>query len=381
MSCDNSWQEQKDVALIYEGNTDLPVKIYGDKYRLRQILLNLIGNAIKFTEKGNVVLTVMRVPSSVTDNGQRTNTKIRFQVEDTGIGISGEKLKEIFLPFHQASGRLSKAEGTGLGLAISQRLVRMMGGELHVESTPGQGSKFWFTADMPEIEWETESADKIEALKDIIGFKGPARKILIADDSEKNRMILKDMLSPPGFEIFEAVDGSDALDKAIEFQPDVILMDLTMPGLDSYEVAKQIRQIPLLKHVIIIAVSANLFGHTQRKSLAAGCDDFLAKPVQLNDLMKLLQIYLKLEWTYEYQEEQNPKTAHGPVIPPPKKEIAELYQFVITGDIRGLRKQSTKIELLNPDFAPFAAKISQLTDMYKFDEIQELIEPYLKLET
>lgn len=177
--------EQKGIALIYESNPDLPEKIYGDKYRLRQILLNLIGNAIKFTEKGTVVLSVMREPSAVTDSGQGTDTKIRFQVEDTGIGISDEKLKEIFLPFRQASGRLAKAEGTGLGLAISQRLVRMMEGELYVKSTPGQGSKFWFIADLPEAEWKTDPPDRIEVLKDIVGFKGSARKILIADDSKK----------------------------------------------------------------------------------------------------------------------------------------------------------------------------------------------------
>jgi len=192
-----------------------------------------------------------------------------------------------------------------------------MGGELQVKSTPGQGSTFWFDLDFTEVEGVITSAYPERSRREsrpIVGFKIPSaatstgsgqdselatRKILIADDNHENRIMLKDMLLMIGFEVVEAVDGCEVIDKTKESHPDLILMDLVMPEMDGFEATRQIRQIPALSDVIIIAVSASAFEQTRQESFAAGCIDFLAKPIVAQILFDKLQTHLKIEWIYE----------------------------------------------------------------------------------
>jgi len=383
--------EQKGITLSCESAADLPDSVHGDEYRLRQILLNLIGNAVKFTEKGRVKI-----------KADRYYQRIRFQVEDSGIGISSENLEKIFLPFHQVGNIRTKTQGSGLGLAISQKLVRMMGGRLHVKSVPEQGSLFWFSIELPEIRDESGPSGEIGNKAKIIAYTRSvsgkdAYKILIADNIEKNRIILKEMLLPLGFDIFEASDGNDALEKAMLLHPDLILMSLTMPMTNSYETVRQIRQTPAIGDVVIIALSATVLNRTRKKCSDAGCNDFLARPVRINDLLERLRIHLKLEWIYEdstYTSVRNPEPRDSDdrseergnkesesqadaAFLPPVKEIVSLREFLMIGDIRGIRDQIGKIESMYPDSSAFVEKVSRLMNMYRLDELQELIEGYI----
>ncbi len=290
---------QKSIAVEYHEDPALPAMVYGDEKRLRQVLLNLLGNAVKFTHKGIVVLRVKRVFShQLAVSGKQTppdscalNSEycsLVFEVEDTGIGIPAAQLERIFSPFEQVKRPGSSIEGTGLGLAISQRLIRIMGGELSVTSTVNTGSIFSFELLLPEAKSLREKDTPIS--RNIIGFKGnPPPKILIVDDNETNRMMVKDLLSSVGFDIVEAVNGEEALNKADEFCPDLILMDLIMPVRDGFETTRQLRQLPGMKDTIVIALSASVFEETRKQSLAAGCQAFLEKPVVEQELLDTMQ--------------------------------------------------------------------------------------------
>ncbi len=302
--------QHQEISFDAELADDLPKRVYGDEKRLRQILLNLINNAVKFTRKGGMVLRVSRcdlrdVSPELRDSDTSPRVRVRFQVDDTGIGISPEDLEDIFHPFYSVKKSRAKSGGTGLGLAISQRLAHLMGSELHVKSAPRRGTAFWFDIDFseaPEGEEQTETVTH-----NIVGFKGALCKILIADDTYENRVVLKEMLLPLGFGIIEAIDGFDVLAKAAQHHPDLILMDLMMPVLSGFEAIRHIRQMPGLSNVIVISVSATVFNQIQQESFRAGSDDFLAKPLRFDEVLEKLQRHLKLEWIYEESEGQDLK--------------------------------------------------------------------------
>jgi len=319
--------------------------------------------------------------------------KIRFEVEDTGVGIPEEKLEEIFLPFSQIDRKGSQTEGTGLGLAISRKLVRMMDGELYMESTPEQGSKFWFDIDLPEAGCEVEEVKKTRNIVGYIPLAPPLEKrksaaslleegrykILIVDDAENNRASLKDILLPLGFEVSEASDGEDALKKVAEFQPDMILMDLEMPVMDGFESAVRIREIPELENVVVIAVSGKISEQTREVSLAAGCDDYITKPVDTDNFLEQLKKFLKLEWIYKEKEEPCDETEleTGPVIPPPKEETDILLNLAMRGDIFRIQKMAKEIERIGPEYIPFGKILHQLAKEFMIEEIQEFVEQYV----
>ncbi len=309
---------------------------------------------------------------------------LRFEVEDTGIGIPPEYLKDIFLPFHQVKEIPIRYEGTGLGLAISQNLVRLMGGELQVNSNPGQGTTFWFDVELPEATGKDE--EKTETRK-VTGFTGNSRTILIADDQDENRMMQKEMLLPLGFTIIEAVDGQDALEKALAHHPDLILMDLMMPGLTGFEAIRRLRQLPAFNDVIIISISASAFTQTQQESLAAGSDDFLAKPIRLEDLLERLQRHLKLEWIYEDTIEDEEDTSLPPgtqpsppeaLLPPSQKELALLFQLAMQGDVYTLQEHGKRLEISDPAVTAFGKELYRLAKTYQIEEIQELLTHYME---
>jgi signal transduction histidine kinase/CheY-like chemotaxis protein len=429
--------QQKGTSLDYNLAPELQVAVHGDKTRLRQILLNLLGNAITFTERGGIMLRVMKLGTgdSILDTGNPQSTScIRFQIEDTGIGIPSEQLKKIFEPFRQVKDIRIQSKGIGLGLAISQRLLRMMDSELHVESSVGQGSTFWFDVELPEVEHVIASTAKPS--QNIIGFKRPsttsstgsgqdsghtAYKILIADDEAGNLRVLKDVLLPLGFEIVEAVHGRDALDKTAEFHPDMILMDLVMPVMDGLEATRQIRKLEIgysipdtsnqhpassIQHPAIIAISANAFEQTRQESAEAGCDAFLVKPFDIDELLEQLRVHLHLEWLYEdesdghYVEacpepfigvsnEQSRSTqdklhrrggAHPSehIVPPPAEELAPLCELIRKGDIMGVYPYADRIEQIGRKYALFVMKVRQLAKAFRIDELEAFINHYME---
>jgi signal transduction histidine kinase/FixJ family two-component response regulator len=363
--------EQKGIYLTYETLSTLPKFVRADEKRLRQVLLNLLGNAIKFTEKGGVTFQV-----------SDREGKLRFQVEDTGIGMAAEQLEQIFLPFQQVGEHRRHIEGTGLGLAISRQLVQMMGSDIKVKSTLGKGSVFWFDLDLPKICHLAEIANT--DVRRIVGFKGDKRKVLVVDDKWSNRSVLVSMLEPLGFEVLEATDGSDGLAKAQEFKPDCIFIDLVMPIMDGFEATRRIRMLPELAGVVVLAISASVFDFEQQQTQAVGCDDFLSKPIREADLLEKLRIHLDLKWVHEeataaigLDDAQGRELTAEAIVPPPVEEMAVLLDLAMRGDIRSILEQAARIEALDRRWTSFALHLRQLAKGYKEKQILEFVKKYL----
>jgi predicted ATPase/signal transduction histidine kinase/DNA-binding NarL/FixJ family response regulator/tRNA A-37 threonylcarbamoyl transferase component Bud32 len=387
--------EQKGILFTYKVLSPLPKLIRADEKRLRQVLINLLSNAVKFTENGEVAFKVGYVEHFEGSALTQTSSKLRFQVEDTGIGITQEHLQEIFLPFRQVSDRHRQIEGTGLGLGISRQLVQLMGSDINVQSTPGKGSIFWVDLDLSEVDNPSDivSPDR----RCVRGFKGGKRKILVVDDREENRLVLTNMLQPLGFEVVEAIDGRDALHKAHQFRPDAILMDLVMPVMDGFEATRQIRRSPDLQHTVIIATSASAFDMDRQQSREVGCDDFLPKPIHEAELWERLSLHLKLEWIYEESsaerkdsaqptllEGQSPPALNtqdaSPLIAPPAEEIAALLNLAMMGDLQAIAERAAKLETLDPQLIPFATHLHQLAKGFKARQIREFIKQFQRSE-
>jgi PAS domain S-box-containing protein len=234
---------EKGLSFVRDMAPDLPRGIRADAGRLRQILLNLLSNAVKFTDQGRVSLRVRFSPP----------TRLRFEVQDTGIGVSTDHLETIFKPFEQVSDPQRRLGGTGLGLAISRQFVRLMGGDIHVTSVVGVGSTFWFELEVPVT--ETVGVAPPEPL--VTGYKGPRRKVLVVDDAVANRAMAADLLGQLDFDVSAAINGREALEKAQATRPDWILLDIVMPEMNGLEVARRLRQLPGLEDVPIIAMSAS----------------------------------------------------------------------------------------------------------------------------
>jgi len=362
----------KGLIFVYEALSHLPKSVHADEKRLRQILINLLGNAIKFTKEGQITL-----------KAGYHNEQIRFQVEDTGAGISEEEIMDIFKPFHQVGDKTLHAEGTGLGLTITKKLVEMMGGELHVKSTLGKGTVFWLTVNLPEVDSPIEDEEHNQSV--IVGFKETGYRILVADDRSENRHFLIRFLMPLGFEIAEAADGVECLEKAREFHPDLILMDLVMPLMDGFEATRQIRQTPELKDIIVIMITASAFEWHKKQSEEAGCDGFIAKPVSTQELLEFLKKYLKLTWIYKdgdsVQAEEFVESIDEEfeeLLGPSEEQAKILLNLVMMGDICSIIEEVEKFEKDNRKIIPFANKIRALSKNYEMGNIQCLIEHYVK---
>ena len=220
--------EEKSLLFSFEASPELPRAIQVDEKRLRQVLLNLLGNAVKFTDRGRVSMSVRRMPAS------DANVRLRFEVRDTGVGIAADQLDSIFQPFEQGGDVHRRLGGSGLGLAISRQWVRLMGSDIHVESTPGVGSLFWFELIAPSLDAAVEA---LPAAPRISGYAGPRRKILVVDDVVGNRAMLVDMLTPLGFDVQQAGNGAEALQRLHESSADLVLLDTVMAVMDGLETA------------------------------------------------------------------------------------------------------------------------------------------------
>lgn len=363
--------EPSGLTFVYTPDPSLPPAVCGDEKRLRQVLLNLLGNAVKFTKQGQVVLKAWY--ESPTPDSQ----SLQVRVEDTGIGISPEHLHEIFLPFRQVSEKRRQVEGTGLGLAITKRLVALMGGSLHVNSTPGKGSTFGFSIPLPETAECPVPSHQTD--RNVVGFKGEAKHILVVDDKWENRAVVSNMLTPLGFSVSEATNGREGVARAIEGRPDMILMDLVMPVMDGFEATKEIRQISELNHIVIIALSASVFEENRRKSREAGCHDFLPKPVQAESLFDTIQRYLRIEWVYETKHSDEPvmMDRNESFVAPPPAEIATLLEAVKKGRIMAIREQINRIEQLDPSYRLFATELRRLTKGFQMKQLGEFLSRYV----
>jgi len=370
--------EQKDIVFNYEINDDIPNYVYTDEKRLRQVLINLLSNAIKFTDYGVVKLIVTVINQQ---DQQLTISKIRFQIEDTGVGMTPDQLQKIFLPFEQVGDSARKAEGTGLGLAISRQIVQMMGGEIQVESVYGRGSQFWFDLDLPKVTNCVPSTfthlDKNNS--HIIRYKGTQKTILVVDDIWDNRAVIVNLLQPIGFQVIEAINGQDGISKAQAYQPDLIITDLGMPIMDGSQMTQVLRSQPEFAQTVIIASSASVFKLNRQQSINAGCNDFLPKPVQADELFKILQVYLNLDWIYEnanFDSKPSEFTAEE-IIFPPANELVNLYQAAKSGYVIGIQEEANRILSLDAKYKNFTQKILTLLEEFEDEAIVEMIKPWL----
>ena len=371
---------QKDIRLLFEPDPNLPMVVVADEKRLRQVLLNLLGNAIKFTEKGTVSF---RVVVDEAWHSEQKHAILRFEVTDTGIGMSDAQLAQIFQPFEQVGDAQQNAEGTGLGLAISQRLVQLMGGEISAESALDEGSRFWFAVDF-EVLAET-AVSPYAFSQNITGYEGARKQIMVVDDRSENRMVLLNLLEPLGFQVTLAENGKQAVDAIAELNPDLVLMDLVMPVMMGFEAVAEIRSMPEFAELPIIAISASVLDMDQEESKKVGCDDFLSKPVELNKLLGLLQHYLQLNWVedvvpIEAEVVETAVSLPSAIIPPPHEELEMLVELARFGNMTRIREQAAYLEELSPQYQPFAQKIATLAENLEDAEILTFVMAYLEHE-
>ncbi|MBF2029336.1 MAG: MASE1 domain-containing protein [Oscillatoriales cyanobacterium C42_A2020_001] len=381
--------EQKGLTFSYDLDPQLPIGIHIDEKRLRQVLINLLNNAIKFTDHGQVTFNVKLVsPSEITSSTLNT---IRFEVHDTGIGISPDQIEKIFLPFEQVGESSRKSEGTGLGLAITQKIIHLMGGQLQVQSQLGQGSTFFFELTLPTAaEWAKPVTLHHEQA--IAGFVGHPRTILVIDDKWENRSVISGLLEPLGFRVLEAENGQTGLAKILEAKPDLIITDLMMPIMDGFALMAYLRQSLELREIPVVVSSASVFETDQHKSLNAGADEFLAKPVQSEHLLTVLQKWLNLKWVYkDVHPSDSPTSAvetvnsgnsdFQPILPPSIEELTHLYDLAMQGRVKALRNRAETLEQLDEQLAPFAHKLQALAQSFQIEEIQEFLAAYLNVKS
>ena len=286
--------QEKGLVFRHEA-AGVPAAVWVDGKRLRQVLLNLLSNAVKFTDAGEVWLRVRRLSSSAR-NGAMGMVLLRFQVQDTGIGISPEQLTRLFQPFEQLADAPRREGGAGLGLAISQQLVQLMGGRIRFESRAEGGSVFNFDLELPVASGGSVAAPP-QALE--IGYEGRRRSILVVDDAEQNRAMLIDTLAPLGFEVLSASDGREAFAVAERGRPDLILMDVMMPVMDGLEATRGLRRLAEFASTPIVVVSASAGREEAARAGDAGADLVLAKPLQREELLQAMGDLLGLSWVRE----------------------------------------------------------------------------------
>ena len=392
--------EQKGISFTYCGSTLLPEGIVADEKRLRQVLINLLGNAIKFTDKGGVTLRVdlfdnsqgrrqeveeseQQAPPKQSNLSQLPVAKIRFQVEDTGVGMSPEQAAKIFSPFEQVGETGRRSQGTGLGLSISQKIAGMMGSTIEIGSELGRGSTFWFDADFPAIA-TTQLGKKDSETKAIAGYTGKKRQILVVDDKWENRDILRNLLEPVGFVVLEAVNGVRGLERVLKEKPDLIVTDLAMPELDGFEMTRRLRARPEFQELPIVASSARAYQTDREKSAEAGCNDFLPNPIVGKRLLALLQTHLELEWIYE-KAEAVPSYLYASeadmqpedIVPPPEPILKQIYELAAGGLFFEIEEILDRLEKLAPKFCPFTRQIFECTEDFESEKIMEYIQTYL----
>jgi PAS domain S-box-containing protein len=358
---------EKNLLLETAVAADVPRYVRGDEQRLRQIVYNLVGNAVKFTARGGVVFSVRR----------SANGRINFSVSDTGPGIAKEHFAIIFEPFTQLRESGAAATGTGLGLGISRSLVERMGGKLVVESGTDWGTRFSFEIELPTSALETLPVAVVA--RRVLGYEGARRRVLAVDDNAANRSVMTGMLSPLGFELTEAATGEEALAKAASVQPDLILMDLRLPsGIDGLEATRRLRAGPLGSRVKIIAVSASAYDLDRHECFAAGCDDFLAKPFREEALWAAIGRALQLKWIYADEEITTtpfPLVMHAPT----PAESDALHELASRGDVVALRARAQALADSDPRLAPFAHGILSLAVRFKMKAIRQFIDRHRNL--
>jgi signal transduction histidine kinase/ActR/RegA family two-component response regulator len=361
--------EGKGLDLLFEPGSPPPRPVVGDESKLRQLLINLMGNAIKFTKKGHVVLRACW-----------QDGRARFEVEDTGPGMTSEELAKLFQPFVQTETGVKAKEGTGLGLAISRRFARLMGGDVIVVSEPGKGSTFTVTIDLP-LAAEGESLPQLGDSRRVVGLEAGQRvfRILVVDDILENRLLLSQLLEAVGFEVRQAANGEEAVELWRSYQPDLIWMDLRMPVMDGLTATKWIREAEGRdgKRVKIVALSAGALEHERAGVTAYGCDDFLAKPFRESAVFEKLAEHLGVRFEYEEESTGGGGASGAGVLTAerlgalPPELRSPLREALEIGDDEAASKLLVQIR---SEDAPLADTLGEALSRFQVDELLSLLE-------
>jgi signal transduction histidine kinase/ABC-type glycerol-3-phosphate transport system substrate-binding protein/CheY-like chemotaxis protein len=362
--------EAKDLLLELEIASAMPRAVLGDAGRLTQILINLVGNAIKFTEHGRVTL-----------RGGWEEGRATFEVEDTGPGIAAHELPDLFEPFVQTDAGRQAKEGAGLGLALSRQLARQMGGDLTLESGPGRGSVFRVTVPLPE------AVDGVVAVQPrrVVGLAAgqPAWRVLVVDDLRDNRTLLRALLSAVGFDVREAASGEEAIGAWQAWRPHLIWMDKRMPGIDGLETTRRIRAAEALQgggaggggeggRTRILALSASALDHEREEVLAAGCDDFLPKPFREDSVLARMREHLGLAYAYEDPPAGAAAAAASTMTAErlgalPRPLLADLRRALLQADTEEAVKLTRDLGGYDE---PLAAELRAMIEAFRLDEVE-----------
>jgi signal transduction histidine kinase/CheY-like chemotaxis protein len=368
--------EEKGLAFSCELAPGLPSAVTVDETRLRQVLLNLLGNAVKFTDSGKVALRVLPAPSAGRPAGQdgEPATRLRFEVADSGIGMTPQQLGRIFQPFEQVASAQRREGGTGLGLAISQQLVRLMGGKIEVASEAAKGSTFWFEITVPVA---TSGPVTVAPQETLVGYEGERKRLLVVDDVPLNRAMMLDLLQDAGFLVAPATNGLECLVLLDSFKPDLILMDVMMPVMDGNETMRQIRRTPGWGDVPIVAVTASASAEDENKSREAGASAFLAKPIDHDALLRTIGRLLSLKWITEQPAPAAPEGGDdaGMTIPP-AEEIEEVWQLARMGNMRKIRERAAYLQGLDPAYTAFASRLDTMAQAYHSKQLLAFVARY-----
>jgi PAS domain S-box-containing protein len=350
--------------------SDLPRYIKTDPHKLRQVLINLLDNAVKFTDRGTIVMDV----SVAMQNARQT---ICFEVRDSGAGMAPEEIETIFNAFVRTHSADQGVSGTGLGLSISRRFAQLMGGDISVESHLGQGSvfRYWIPVEPPDMDQIPSAGQTLRVLRMEAGQ--PDFRILVVEDNFENRTLLGTLLRQAGFEVREAVDGQDGLNQFIRWQPHLIFMDMRMPVMDGFEATSRIKAHPKGPDTCVVAVTAHALEEERMTIKAAGCDDFLAKPFLDTELFEILNRHLGVRFVYRDQAvDGGSQNFDRPPVDPselaalPVEWIHSLSQAAEMLDTEAVNCVIDQVRTLN---AAMADALSALAKAFRFDKLQQLL--------
>ncbi len=376
----------KGLQLVFERSENLPQYVMADENKLRQILLNLLSNSIKFTHHGTITLRTGLIgqASCAANAGTPVDCPLlHFEIEDTGVGIADNEIHKLFKPFEQTSAGMNSTEGTGLGLSISQKFVRLMGGEITVASQLDQGSQFSFDilircAEPRSIQPRTVIHQPVIGLAP----NQPTYRILIAEDNVTNRLLLSKILTMEGFELREAVNGAEAIAIWRDWHPHLILMDLRMPILDGLDATRLIKAEPQGQNTVIIALTASAFANQRQTFFAVGCDDFICKPFEQPELFEKISQHLGVQYLYEAIADAQQVSGEGSV-QLSKSSLQKGLAQMPEDWKKQLRRSALEgndalipdlLEEISSEQSGLKTAIAQLASNFDFDQILLLLE-------
>ena len=376
----------KGIQIAFERDYEVPQYIRTDESKLRQVLINLLGNAIKFTDRGNVSLRVRATIGCGKESNQflDSNCQLFFEVKDTGPGIDPLEFDKLFEAFGQTTTGLKSGQGTGLGLPISQKFVQLMGGAIAVNSTLGQGSTFTFNIQVSLVK-QIPLKTTQPTHQRVIGLAPhqSAYRILVVEDKLTNRLLLVQLLSSLGFEVQEACNGQAAVDIWERWEPHLIWMDMRMPVMNGYEATQKIRASLKGQATVIIALTASVFEEDRQTILAAGCDDFVRKPFREEELLNKMSKYLGVQYRYEEEVPQTESSRQNlqqasnsdialQIVNMPPEWIEQLHNAASQGSDILLFQL---IEQIPPENSSVAVALTNLVENFQFEQVMKLAQP------